>query len=477
MDFRQFLRILWARKWSVVIMTLLGVLVAVVLSYVLQPRYTASTQIVIDFKGIDPVSGAMLPAQMLPGYMSTQFDIIRSHNVALKVVRELKLADSPFVREQWISSTQGRGAIEDWLANLIVSNLDLLPTRDSSVVSISYTGQDPQFAAALADAFAQAYIETNLELRVAPAQDVAVWFDEQLKTLRTNLSRARARLAAYQREKGFTSTDERTDIDATKLAEMMGQLVSAETAFSDLQARKRQLDEFLASGRDPESLPDILGNPLIQQLKSQINAAEARREQLSSQLGENHPDSQRVRAEIQNLRRALGAEIKTVSTTMNNVYRISERRQSELRSTLAGQKSRILDLNRARDELSVLVQEVEGAQRALDAANARLTQENLQSRISSTNVMILSRAIPPLYPSFPKLILNVPLGFLVGLFLGVNLALLWEFFDRRVRSGDDLRDLGNLRVLGTLPRSTRGARERLRLFLPSLRSRHKALPA
>jgi uncharacterized protein involved in exopolysaccharide biosynthesis len=247
-------------------MALVGIVVAGVLSYVLPPRYIASTQIVIDFKGVEPVSGAMLPAQMLPGYMSTQFDIIRSHNVALKVVRKLKLADSAFVREEWLSATEGRGSIEDWLADLIVNNVGLMPTRDSSVVSISYTSQDPQFAAVLADAFAQAYIDANLELRVAPAQDVAVWFDEQLKTLRTNLSQARAKLAAYQRDKGFTSTDERTDIDATKLAEMMGQLVTAETAFSDIQARKRQLDEFLASGRNPESLPDILSNPLILQL-------------------------------------------------------------------------------------------------------------------------------------------------------------------------------------------------------------------
>ncbi len=367
--------------------------------------------------------------------------------------------------------------MEDWLADLILNYLDLLPTRDSSVVSISYTSQDPQFAAALADAFAQAYIDTNLELRVAPAQDVAVWFDEQLKTLRTNLSQARAKLAAYQREKGFTSTDERTDIDAAKLGEMMGQLVTAETAFSDIQARKRQLDDFLASGRNPESLPDILSNPLIQQLKSQINAAETRREQLSSQLGENHPDSQRVRAEIQKLRQALAAEIKTVSTTMSNAYSISERRRAELRSTLAGQRSRLLDVNRGRDELSVLVQEVEGAQRALDAANARLTQENLQSRISSTNVMILSKAVPPLYPSFPKLLLNVPLGLIVGLFLGVNLALLWEFFDRRVRSSEDLTDLGEIRVLGTLHKPTRSPRRRLPLRFPRLLARRRPLPA
>jgi polysaccharide biosynthesis transport protein len=477
MDFRLFLTILWARKRSIVIMALVGVLVAVLLSYVLPPRYTASTQMVIDFKGLDPVSGVMLPAQMLPGYMSTQFDIIRSRNVALKVVRKLKLTDSAFVREQWLLATEGRGSMEDWLADLIVNNLDILPTRDSSVVSISYTSQDPEFATALADAFAQAYIDTNLELRVAPAQDVAVWFDEQLKMLRTNLSQARAKLAAYQSEKGFTSTDERTDIDAAKLGEMMGQLVTAETAFSDVQARKRQLDDFLASGRNPESLPDILANPLIQQLKSQINAAETRREQLSSQLGENHPDSQRVRAEIQKLRQALAAEIRTVSITMNNAYLLSERRQAELRSTLAGQKSRLLNVNRARDELSVLVQEVEGAQRALDAANARLTQENLQSRISSTNVIILSKAVPPLTPSFPKLFLNIPLGLIVGLFLGLNLALLREFFDRRVRSSDDVRDLGEILVLGTLQRPTRDGRWKLPLRFPRLRAPNKPLPA
>jgi capsular polysaccharide biosynthesis protein len=91
--------------------------------------------------------------------------------------------------------------------------------------------------------------------------------------------------------------------------------------------------------------------------------------------------------------------------------------------------------------------------------------------------MILSKAVPPLSPSFPKLLLNVPLGLVVGLFLGMNLAFLLEFFDRRVRSTEDLTGLGEIRVLGTLHKPTRSLRSRLPLRFPRLAARRRALPA
>ncbi|MCW5626464.1 MAG: chain length determinant protein EpsF, partial [Burkholderiales bacterium] len=183
MSFSQFLGVLKARLWVVLLALVLTVGVAVALSLLLPKQYSAETNLVIDFKGTDPVMGMMLPLQMMPGYMATQVDIIQSKKVAKEVVRGLKLAEAPGARDQWMDETEGRGSIEDFYADLLLKKLDVQPARESSMITIKFSGSEPRFAAAIANAFAVAYQRTNLELRVEPARQSALWFDDQLQSL------------------------------------------------------------------------------------------------------------------------------------------------------------------------------------------------------------------------------------------------------------------------------------------------------
>jgi uncharacterized protein involved in exopolysaccharide biosynthesis len=165
MNLQQFLRILAAR-YRVVLLTLLGTVgVTVALSLVLPPQYKATTAVVVDVKSPDPIAGMVLPALAMPGYMATQVDIINSDRVARKVVKSLRLDQSPQVQADWQQATEGRGSIEVWLAELLSKKLDVKPSRESNVISIAFKAPDPALAAAVANAFAQAYIDTNIELR------------------------------------------------------------------------------------------------------------------------------------------------------------------------------------------------------------------------------------------------------------------------------------------------------------------------
>jgi uncharacterized protein involved in exopolysaccharide biosynthesis len=233
-------------------------------------------------------------------------------------------------------------------------------------------------------------------------------------------------------------------------------MITAQAAAADSITRLNQLNDFLQRGADPANLPDILANPLLQSMKAQLTQSEARLDMMASQLGVNHPDLQRLRADIATQKKKIRDEIGNVAAGIKNAQRIAERREGELRQAVGIQKTKMLNLNRGRDEMSVLIKEAENAQRALDAANARFTQENLQSRSSQANVMLLSLAVPPLGPRFPKPPLNIGLGILAGLFLGMNLALLLEMMDRRVRSARDVIDVMEGPVLAVLERTSKG---------------------
>jgi len=476
MSFPQFLSILLARWKTIAVVLSVAVAGAMALSIILPARYTATSTVVLDVKGQDPILGLLLPTQVGPGYLATQLDIILSHRVAREAVSALRLGDSLAVKQQFRASTGGRGSVEDWIGDVLLKNVEVRPARDSSVIDIKFTASDPQFAAAVANAWAKAYQKTSLELRVEPAKQIAVWFDERLKALRDNLETAQANLGDYQQKMGIVATDDRIDVENAKLGELTAQLVNAQSSYSDALSRQRLLKEFLARGADPESLPDVLANGLIQNLKAQLAQSEARFEQISSQLGRNHPEVQRLQADIKIQRERLRQEISVVAASITNSATIAEKREQELRSKVAEQKAKLLDSNQGRDEMAVLIKEMEAAQHAFDAASQRFTQTNLESQANQTSISVLNEAVPPLYPSFPKLWLNLIVGTVSGVILGVLAAIALEFVDRRIRSEEDVHLLPGITMLGSLE----GARAKgfgRASWLQRLRPRGRLQPA
>lgn len=456
MSFSQFLNILRARKWIVLLCLATVVGTATTLSLMWPKSYQATASVLVDVKGADPLTGAYAPGALLPGYMATQVDVLTSRTVAVKVVDKLHLADNATIRQQWREATKGRGDIRYWLADLLRKNLDVKPSRESSVIEINFSSENPQFAALIANTFADAYIETNLELRVEPAKQTNDWFEKQLKGLRSNLEQAQKTLSKYQQDKGIVAVDERLDVENARLAELSSLVVGAQGMKVESVSRQRQLAE--SGGRD--GVADIANNPLIQNLKAELARSEAKLSELSSRLGRNHPQYKEAQAEVDGIRQKLESEIKVASSGIANTAQMQQKRESELRSALAMQKSRVLELKKQRDEMSLLTREVENAQRAYDAALQRASQTRLESQANQTNVVLLTRAVEPTDPAKPKVLLNIVLSVFVGTMLGIGFAFLRELTDRRVREADDLADLLQTRVLTSLPKY--GAKPRRR---------------
>jgi chain length determinant protein EpsF len=442
MNLQQFLRILRARIW-VVVLTLLGtVAVTVAVSLLLPAQYKAAASVVVDVKSPDPIAGMVLPALAMPGYMATQVDIINSDRVARKVVKSLRLDQNPKVIEDWQAATEGKGSIDAWLAELLQKNLDVKPSRESNVISIGFKSPDPAFAAGLANAFAQAYIDTNIELKVEPARQYANWFETRSRELRGDLEKAQRRLSDYQLEHGILATDERLDSENQKLAELQAQLVIAQTQNADATSKRAS-----AGG---ETLPEVMQSGVIQQLKSDIARAEARLKDLSGRLGKNHPQMQGAESELATLKQKLAEETIRVSSAINTAGRISKGKENEIRANIDTVKKRILELKQGHGEVQLLRQEVESAQRAYEAITQRANQSTLESQSQQTNVTVLSPAIEPTEPASPKIILNTLLAVFLGTLLGVGAALAMELADRRIRSRDDIEQALGLPVLAEL---------------------------
>lgn len=447
MDIQHFLLILWARRYVVLGTLAATVLAALGVTLMLPDKYDATTALLITFRD---QQAPMLSVQMAPSYMATQFDIIQSQSVALKVVDKLKLAEQATARELWQDATDGKGSIRHWLADVLRKDLTLKPTPDSRVLNLTYRGTDPRFATALANAFADAYIETNLELSVDPARRDSAWLDSQLTALRQRLEQAQARLSAFQRERGIVASDERLDIETARLNELSSQLVQAEGLMHDAETRQQELTRIRKGGGSIESLREFSSDGYLQSLKVDLARREADLVQLQKQYGANHPQLQRTEAEVASLRGRLATALDRLTRSVANEADIAHRRAEALRKELDAQRAKVLAFKEARDQMPSLERDVLSAQAAYDVAAQRYNESQLQSRESDTNVAVLTPAVVPTERSSPKPKLNLIIGVFLGALFGTGAALLLELLMPKVRSPRMLEQRLNLPVLGVL---------------------------
>lgn len=445
MNVHQFLLILKARNRLILATLAATILLTLAFSLVQQKTYKATASVLLNYKGVDPLTGLNTPGQLLPGYMATQIDIISSKNVALRVVDALKLAGSPAVLAQFNAATDGHGSVHDWLADLLLKKLEILPSRESSVVEISFKGTDPQFVAAVANAFADEYQRVGVLLKTEPMKKASSYFNEQTKLLRDNVENAQARLSKYQQEKGIVSLDfNRVDVELARLNDLSQQLVAAQGQVMEANSRER-----MASGAAVDS-PDVANNTLIQSMRVGLATAEARFSELSQRLARNHPAYQSARAEVDKMRTDLNIALGSIARSVGNNAAVLRQREGELRGAVAAQKVKVLELNRARDEFGVLLKDMDSAQRAFDAASQRLSQTKIEASSEQSDISILNPAVAPVEPAGPRVLLNTLVSLLLGTVLGVGLSLLIEMRNRPIRSAADMKELLGVAVLGTV---------------------------
>ncbi|HMN75150.1 MAG TPA: chain length determinant protein EpsF [Burkholderiaceae bacterium] len=464
MTFGQILSVLRARWKIATLVFVLTVGITLIVSLVLPKQYTATASVVLDVKP-DPVTAMLYAGMVSPAFMATQADIIQSDRVAYRVVRNLKLADSPQVRQQWLDETGGEGSIEVWLAATFSKKLNVQPSRDSNVINVSYSAPDPRFAAGLANAFVQAYIDTSLELRVDPAKQYSSFFDKQGKEARDALEKAQSRLSAFQREKGITATDERLDVETARLNDLSSQLVMIQAIAAESNSRQGQ-----ARGSSADQMQEVLSNPVINGLKSQLSVQEARLKELNARYGSAHPQIVELKANIAELKTSIADETRRVTGGVGVTGTINRAREAQVRDALAAQRAKVLNLKQVRDEGQVLARDVENAQRSYDTLMARSMQTGLESQTTQSNVNVLTQAVPPIEASSPRVFLNLALSIFLGALLAIGTAVVLEINDRRVRSTDDVFSTLGLPVLGVMPKP--GAKLKLgHRHLPAMQQR------
>lgn len=467
-------------RWRLGVLVWMAVVAAVlVLSLVLPPRYEATATLVVDMGGSDPIRGQELfrPPGAVSTYLATQVDVIRSEAVALGALRSLGLQKQPYWIDQWQRQTGGRGDFESWLAEALLRKLAVTPMRDSNVVKLSFTSPDPEFSAAVTNAFVKAYRDTTLRMQAGPARQFNVFFEERAKSLRQALDQAKARLSAYEQKNGLiiNQSPEEPDVESKRLAELTAQLVALQDEATAATNRQRQ-----AMG-SANRMQEVRNDPEVKELTTELAKAEGALTRLKTDFGDNHPAVIEARKSIGDLRGRLSAAMQRAATTLAVPVKANEARLAEVRKAIERQRQIVLQRRAQRNAAGALLRDVENAQRAYDAVLQRASQTALEAaNTTQPNISIVKSATPPAMASPIFLIVTLVVATLVAPLLGMASAVLREARDRRLRTVEDVVGWLQQPLLLALPDGHARHRETARRSLETQRrlvSTHPRLSA
>jgi polysaccharide biosynthesis transport protein len=407
-------------------------------TYLIPPKYAAKAQVIIEGRG----SSAGQPT--LASHLATEADLLQSERVSIAALRMLGLQKDPALIAKWKDSADGRGDFESWAAEELLKKLDVKPSRDSNVLTISYSSRDPSLAAKTVNAFVKAYIDATHEIREETGAQSSASFGGRTRTLKAALDQAEEKLASFERENGVAFTDERLDVETLRLTELNAQLVALQSAAINAAGRQRQ------AASNQSGMEEVLRDPLASTLSIELARQRARLVELRSKAGEQHPSVIEQRDTVNELRSRLQAATARASSMIGAESRIAAERAGSIQAALNAQRTKVMQVKAKRDEARRLQLDVDQARKSYEAAVTRANESVLDSGASRGNVSVVRMATAPAKPSFPRPEVNIVAAIVMGLLAAVAAAFWRESRDRRLRLDHDVYDLLEQPLLGVI---------------------------
>jgi len=488
-DIRDYLRVVQKRSWTVI--TFFGILVGTVTvhTFTATPIYEATTRLIIDKENPNVISiqEVMVTDASGTDYYQTQYKIIESRTVAREVIRSLHLQEGeeffPKPKDDFISNLKRsiQESIAFWkdsiafllrtekevvtsdvsgeyepdsaLVSNFINRIKVDPIRNSRLVDVSFQAKDPVLAAKIVNTLANAYINQNLETKLRAVQDAVRWLHNRIEDERKRVGEAEHSLLRYKEKHGIV-TDFSSDVEkitAQKLAEMNTQLVEVESKRVEAETRSKQAMALVGTPDMLDSIPEVLNNDLIREIKSMEIGLYKHMSELSKKYGQKHPRMLAIESELKTLQKRRTQEVNRVINSLRNEYRVTLAKEDSLKAALAKQKRESLELNKKAIDYSVLRREAESARHMYELLIKRFREASLTEDMRTGNIRIVDRAEVPRYPVKPKKRLNILLAIIVGLVAGTGLAFVFDYLDNTIKIPEDVKQYLKIPYLGASP--------------------------
>ncbi len=474
---KAFINTLRKRIWTIIIFLAVVMTVVVFGSFKSQKVYRATTKILIEKENPNVLSFKEVLAIDTTNrdYYQTQYKILKSRSLGEQVMEELSFDqnpapmgfsaqikswfyDFPMVNEIRSLSDKGEPDQNEELRNRskysvydILNSVSINPVRNSRLVDISVESWEPEAAAMIANTWAQKYIEQNLQSKLDASLKAVKWLSTQVEEMKGKVEESEMKLQTYKEEGNMVSLEDKQNIVVDKLAQLNTKVTEAKAKRINAEVIYRQVEDLLERGEPIETLPGVINNKLIQDLKRNYSQKEGELSESLQRYKDKHPKIISLRSELNTLKERIDREVSKILESIRTDYEVALSQEKKFQRELWVQEQRALDLNQKAITYGVIKREAESNKQLYDILIRRMKEATISGGVETNNIRVIDAAKTPSRPIRPRKMFNIILGLLVGLFFGSGLALVREQMDNSIKSEEDIRHHLKLPYLGHVP--------------------------
>lgn len=463
------------KHWLLGVVFAVGVFAAVAFYTVGQKRiYRASAVVLIEPNPPRPL-GNNVQAVVETGagsfwsnkeYYSTQYQILQGRALARETVKALNLHLDPTFIKNVTTGTKVNGPIADPnlenATSALLSRLVVEPVKESRLVSVLVNDADRNRAHKILSTLLDIYLERNIDTVVASTSAAADWLRSQTDKLKSELEQTEMALHDYKKDKKILSVslDDQSNMLRGEMQALNETLTHAGAKREQILARVREIDKIDPS--NPVELPasELLQNGLLNTLRQEYVRAKTEVDSLiQGGKGEHYPEVESARARVEAAREAVLAEIRNVQGALRADLAAITTEEKGLSGLFARAKTRALDLNMLEIEYRRLERSKENTEKLYGLVLERSKESDLTRMLRFNNITLAEPPSASVKPVRPRVPLNLAVGFVLGIALGLGLIVARESLDRTVRTPDDLEEELGIPMLGLLPALTAGQKQ------------------
>ncbi len=410
-------------------------------------------------------------------YYQTQFALLNSAPLAARVIKNLSLQSNPILNRgtfdpvSWLTGTieyvvdsvSGlfRGeptvgqrqrpvsyelGVSPALIGRYKSFLKVEPVKNTRLVDISFSTPDPALSQELANNHATAFVQMILENRFNLSQEARDFLSKKLTEVRDKVVKAENALNKFRQEHGVVSLEKGENIVVDRLVDVNKQLTSA-------RADRIQTESLyqMTRNKDPDYLAQVLSNPLIVQMKGTLAKLETEKSRLASIYTSEHPRIQEIDQQIAETKRGLAGEVKTIVHGIESNYTAARAREQALEAEAKRQQENALDLKQVGVDYAVLNEDVVVNRGLYENILKRMNETNVANDLAASNIQVVQQAEVPTVPSSPRMMRNLVVSSVLGLFLAIGLAFFLEYMDATMHTPQQVWTAVSLATLGVVP--------------------------
>jgi exopolysaccharide transport family protein len=447
-----------------------GVIAAALMFVMLRqtPMYTATANVMINTRTEKVVDSQAVLSGLTAdtGTVDTEVEVIKSPQLAEAVVDTLKLDKDPefngaLKSPGLIGSILGGkkaeravpGAAEAERQAVIAAVGKQLTVRRVGLtysITISFESTSAMKSATIANAFADAYLQSQLTEKFDATRQANSFLNTRLDTLRTQLQEADAAVSNYRVANNLLSS-EGTTLTEQEISAYNQQLAQARAQQAEDEARLRTARAQLAAGSNGDDVGEALSSQVVQNLRAQRAVVSGRVAEMSGRYGERHPDMVRAQRELADIDQQIQAEIRRIVSNLEARVRVSQQRTASVEASLGGARGTLAANSAASVHLKELEGNAEAARNVYQSFLDRYKQTGAQQGVEQADARIASRAVPPSHQSSPNLMLAVALSIVVGAGAGLAAVIIAEIMDAGLATSDDVERKIGLASVASIP--------------------------